>query len=105
MPWKHRSMITPSLKETSGPSAWNHWACCPQTGVRHSARALLRETVLRIVRDPLQHRDQWQWAMGYWDYCDFPPESEADAFYDVAVETIRAAGFDPEQFRPTEPKG
>ena len=67
-----------------------------ETGVRHSARDMFRETMLRILSDPLNHREEWPWASFYWDLA---PESERREAFDQAVQTIHEAGFDPVHFR------
>ncbi len=66
------------------------------TGARHAK--MFRETMLSILKDPMNHRDQWQWAASYWDSSDAFDGAEARSLFDAAVRTIHDAGFDPVVF-------
>ncbi len=71
-------------------------------GLRHPALRLFRDRVLCVLKDPLKHPDEWQWAMCYWDTKNLSVEPEVPALFDEAVRTIRQAGFDPDRFgRPS----
>jgi hypothetical protein len=54
---------------------------------------MFHETLLQVLRDPLNHPDQWQWASSYWH------DSTAGAtLFDTALGTISQAGSDPVTF-------
>lgn len=59
---------------------------------------LFRETMLSVLRDPLSHRDQWQWAACYWDTYDLRAEVDSRTLFDAAVQAIHVAGLDPVTF-------
>ena len=42
---------------------------CRQT--RYPIEALFKETILRVMRDPLNHASKWEWANCYWqdEFC------------------------------------
>jgi hypothetical protein len=69
-----------------------------RTGLQHPAPQMFREAILRVLRDPLRHPDQWRWATWYWDMSDLHPGPEVRALFDAAVRTIQEAGFDPVSF-------
>jgi hypothetical protein len=52
----------------------NYWAAGLEAlamlrgaGARHTATRLFRETMQSVLRDPLNHRERWQWAASYWN--------------------------------------
>jgi hypothetical protein len=57
-----------------------------------------RETLLTVLRDPLNHRDKWRWADCYWNDCIARLETGQRSLYDAALLKIRDAGFDPVSF-------
>ncbi|MBI1898499.1 MAG: HEAT repeat domain-containing protein [Acidobacteria bacterium] len=67
-------------------------------GPRHPAPQLFRDKVLRVFKDPLNHRDEWQWATWYWAISDLYSEPEVRALFDTAVRAIQETGFDPVRF-------
>jgi hypothetical protein len=94
------------LQDDASPDDRGNWwtvglealAMLCRTGRRHPAPQMFRETILRVLRDPLRHSDQWRWATGYWNVSDLPSEPEVRDLFDAAVRTIQEAGLDPVSF-------
>jgi hypothetical protein len=114
-PWRRRGRKLPltvvraleaRLGDNESPDDMANWwavglealAMLAGRGRRHPANRMFRETVLRVLKDPLNHRDQWQWADGYWDTSDLRSEPGIRALYASALQLIRDAGFEPERF-------
>jgi hypothetical protein len=123
-PWRRRGRKRPlsvvraleaRLADSESPDdRGNYWAVRLEAlamlggrAARHPATKMFRETMLSVLREPLNHRDQWQWAACYWDTYDLCPGADSTKIFDAAVQMIHNAGFDPVSFgrerQATEP--
>lgn len=69
---------------------------CSQT--RYPIEALFRETMLKVMRDPLSHASRWGWANCYW-YDDIAGSAEeGQRLQTAAAYKVSDAGFDPMTF-------
>jgi hypothetical protein len=69
---------------------------CRQT--RYPIEALFQETILKVMRDPLNHASKWGWANCYW--CDDIAGSveKGQKLQSAAAYKVSDAGFDPMTF-------
>jgi hypothetical protein len=89
------------LDDCEAPEAGDYWAVglealamLKSAAPWHPAAKVFRETMLRILKDPLNHREQWQWAACYVDIWDLAYRG----LFDAAIQTIHAAGFESVRF-------
>jgi hypothetical protein len=69
---------------------------------RFPIEQMFKETILSVMRNPLDYRDQWRWADCYWDDGIAGSEIEGRALYDAALQKITEAGFEPVRFGQQE---
>jgi hypothetical protein len=69
---------------------------CRQT--RHPIEALFRETILEVMRDPLNHASKWDWANCYWHDDIAESVEEGQRLQTAAAYKVSDAGFDPMTF-------
>lgn len=76
---------------------------CRQT--RYPIGALFRETILKVMRDPLNHSSKWGWANFYWQDEIAGSVEEGQTLQTAAAYKLSDAGFDPMTFgrRPHKP--
>lgn len=76
---------------------------CRQT--RYPIEALFRETLLKVMRDPLNHPSKWGWANCYWQDEIAGSVEEGQRLQTAAAYQLSEAGFDPMTFgrRPQNP--
>jgi hypothetical protein len=65
---------------------------CRQT--RYPIEALFRETILKVMRDPLSHPSEWDWANCYWRDEIAGSVEEGQKLQTAAEYTLSDAGFD-----------
>ncbi len=65
---------------------------------RFPIEQIFRETILRVMREPLNHSHQWRWADCYWDDVLAGSVPEGRMLYETALRQIREAGFEPVSF-------
>ena len=65
---------------------------------RFPIEQIFRETILRVMREPLNHSHQWRWADCYWDDALAGSVPEGRMLYETALRQIREAGFEPVSF-------
>ena len=69
---------------------------CRQT--RYPIEALLRDTMLKVMRDPLNHASKWGWANCYWQDILAESAEEREGLQTAAAYKVSNAGFDPATF-------
>jgi hypothetical protein len=69
---------------------------CRQT--RYPIEALFRETILKVMRDPLNHPSKWDWANCYWQDEIAGSVEEGQTLQTAAAYKLNDAGFDPMTF-------
>jgi hypothetical protein len=69
---------------------------CSQT--RYPIEALFRETILKVMRDPLNHPSKWDWANCYWQDEIAGSVEEGQTLQTAAAYKLNDAGFDPMTF-------
>src|SRR5262245_61582763 len=69
---------------------------CRQT--RYPVDALFRETILKVMRDPLKHPSKWSWANCYWRDEIAGSVEEGQSLQTAAAYQVSNAGFDPMTF-------
>jgi hypothetical protein len=73
---------------------------CRQT--RYPIQSLFRETMLKVMRDPLNHPSKWGWANCYWRDDIAGSVEEGQRLQTAAAYQVSNAGFDPMTFgRPS----
>jgi len=65
---------------------------------RFPIEQIFRETILAVMRDPLNHADKWRWADCYWQNAIAGSKIDGSALYDTALRKIVEAGFEPVRF-------
>jgi HEAT repeat protein len=65
---------------------------------RFPIEEMFKETILKVMRDPLKHREHWRWADFYWDDALAGSRSEGRILYEAALLRIREAGLEPVNF-------
>jgi hypothetical protein len=80
---------------------------CRQT--RYPIEGLFRETILKVMRDPLRHPSKWSWANFYWRDEFAGSATEGQGLQTAAAYQVSNAGFDPMTFgrhgyRPKNPQ-
>jgi hypothetical protein len=69
---------------------------CRQT--RYPIEALFRERILEVMRDPLNHASEWDWANCYWQDDIAESVEEGERLQTAAAYKVSDAGFDPMTF-------
>ena len=69
---------------------------CRQT--RYPIGALFRETILKVMRDPLNHASKWGWANCYWKDDISGSVEKGQTLQTAAAYKVSDAGFDPMTF-------
>ena len=69
---------------------------CRQT--RYPIVALFRETMLKVMHDPLNHASKWGWANCYWRDDLAESVEEGQRLQTAAAYKVSDAGFDPMTF-------
>jgi hypothetical protein len=69
---------------------------CSQT--RYPIEALFRETILKVMCDPLNHAAKWGWANCYWRDDVTASVVEGQRLQTTAAYKVSDAGFDPMTF-------
>jgi hypothetical protein len=69
---------------------------CSQT--RYPIQSLFGETLLKVMRDPLNNPTKWNWANSYWRDDIAGSFEEARHLQAAAAYRVRDAGFDPMTF-------
>lgn len=69
---------------------------CRQT--RYPIEALFRETILKVMREPLNHPSKWDWANCYWQDEIAGSVEQGQTLQTAAAYKLSDAGFDPMTF-------
>jgi hypothetical protein len=75
---------------------------CRQT--RYPIAVLFRETILKVMRDPLNHPSKWSWANCYWRDELAGSFEEGKSLQTAAAYQVSDAGFDPMTFGRQTPQ-
>jgi len=65
---------------------------------RFPIEQVFKQTILRVMREPLNHSHRWRWADCYWDDALAGSLPEGRMLYETALRQIREAGFEPISF-------
>ncbi len=65
---------------------------------RYPIEALFKETIVKVMRDPLNNASKWGWANCYWSDDIAGSLQEGVKLQATAERTVREAGFDPMTF-------
>jgi len=72
---KTRLAVVRALEQRLHDDGWPNWGwtvglealAMLESKRRHPAATMFCEKIFAVLRDPLNHADEWQWVQGYWD--------------------------------------